>query len=149
MEQIDRLFSAGHEAQVFLREMTRHLRALLIVNVIDEDAASFLQITKEDETRYRRQAAQFSQERLIRIMNGFMTAGSELRYASSPRIGLEIAALKACRDAIGEDTTALLERVSELEIRISELPKTIGAAANQHTDPQTRGTGASRTPACP
>ena len=101
MEQIDMLIRAGHEAQVFLREMTRHIRALLIVKVVDSNAAVLLQTTDEDEKRYRQQTTLFTQERLIRIMNGFMTADSEMRYASSPRIGLEIAALKACQDPTG------------------------------------------------
>ena len=107
VEQIDQLIRAGHEAQVFLREMTRHLRALLTVKVVEGSAASLLQITEEDEQRYRTQAALFSQERLIRIMNNFMTADSELRFASAPRIGLEIAALKACQNVTGEDVAAV------------------------------------------
>ena len=128
MEQIDLLFRGGYEAQVFLREMTRHMRALLIVKVVKEGAAALLQITEEDEQRYRKQTKKFTQERLIRIMNGFMTADSELRYASSPRIGLEIAALKACREETGEDYTALTERIAELELKVRELPE---AAAEQ------------------
>ena len=54
-----------------------------------------------------------------------MTADSELRYASSPRIGLEIAMLEACRDEIGESGAALAERIAELEIKIGELPQII------------------------
>ncbi len=123
MERIDQLIRAGFEAQIFLRELTRHLRALLIVKVVKEDASKLLQSTEEDEKRYREQTGKFSQERLIRMMNGLMTADSELRYASSPRIGLEIAAMKACRDDIGEDNAALAERVAELEIKLREQPQ--------------------------
>ncbi len=129
MEQIDQLIREGYEAQVFLREMTRHLRALLTVKVVADNAATLLQITEEDEKRYRKQATKFSQERLIRMMNSFMTADSELRFASSPRIGLEIVALKACQEEKAEDFTALTERISELEIKVNNLPKTIRAAA--------------------
>ena len=125
MEQIDQLIRAGYEAQVFLRELTRHLRALLIVKVVSTDASALLQSTEEDEKRYREQTEKFSQERLIRMMNGLMTADSELRYAASQRIGLEIAALRACQDEEGEDNAALAERVAELEIRLNELPKTM------------------------
>ena len=113
--------------------MTRHLRALLIVKVVEDSAAALLQITEEDETRYRAQSKKFSQERLIRMMNSLMTADSELRYASSPRIGLEIAMLKACREETGEDTAALAERVGELEIKISELPKTVSHPSPEAT----------------
>lgn len=129
MEQIDQLIREGHEAQVFLREMTRHLRALLTVKVVDDNAAALLQITEEDEKRYRKQAVKYSQERLICMMNRFMAADSELRFASSPRIGLEIAALKACQEEKGEDLAALTERIAELEIKMSELSKTITVKA--------------------
>ena len=137
MEQIDKLINTGHEAQVFLRELTRHLRALLIVKVVKKDAALLLQSTEEDEKRYREQAAVFSQERLIRMMNGFMTADSELRYASSPRIGLEIAALKACRDEEGEDNAALAQRVAELEIKVNKMPATIAQQPTLDITPDT------------
>ncbi|MFH1879700.1 MAG: DNA polymerase III subunit gamma/tau [Bacillota bacterium] len=137
MEQVDQMIRAGHEAQVFLREMTRHLRALLTVKVVKEKAASLLQITEEDEARYRKQTIQFSQERLIRIMNSFMTADSELRYASSPRIGLEIAALKACQDETGEDNTSLAGRLAELEIKVNALTITAYAqSAPKESEPQ-------------
>ncbi len=125
MEEIDHLIRAGHEAQVFLREMTRHLRSLLIVKVMNQGAATLLQITREDEKRYRLQADQYSQERLTRMLDSLMTADSELRFASSPRIGLEIAMLQACRDEAGENVTALAERVSELEMKIRTLPAVI------------------------
>ncbi|HPJ01592.1 MAG TPA: DNA polymerase III subunit gamma/tau [Candidatus Limiplasma sp.] len=124
MEKIDQLIRAGYEAQVFLRELTRHLRALLIVKVVSTDASALLQSTEEDEKRYREQTEKFSQARLIRMMNGLMTADSELRYAASQRIGLEIAALRACQDAEGESNAALAERVAELEIKLNELPTT-------------------------
>ena len=139
MEQIDQLFRAGYEAQGFLREMTRHLRALLTVKVVKKDAAALLQITEEDEKRYRKQSSKFSQERLIRMMNDLMTADSELRYASSPRIGLEIAMLKACRDETGEDTAALAERIAELEIKVEELPKL--AAVQRQNQPLSEQAG--------
>ncbi len=122
MEEIDHLIRAGHEAQVFLREMTRHLRSLLIVKVMDHGAAALLQITQEDEKRYRTQADQFSQERLTRMVGGLMAADSELRFASSPRIGLEVDMLQACEDQAGETMTALNERVSELELKLRQLP---------------------------
>ena len=125
MVQIDQLIRSGYEAQVFMREMTRHLRALLIVKVVDQNAFSLLQCTQEDENRFRKQSSQFSQERLLRMMNTFMTADSEMRYASSPRIGLELAAMKACLDPTGEDSSALAERVAELEIQMKQMPKKI------------------------
>ena len=121
MRQIDELMRAGREPQVFIREVSRHARALLTVKAVPEGAAALLEMTEEDEKQYREQANQFTQERLLRIMEGFMRAESELRYASSPRVGLEVAALRACEEAAGEDTATLLERIADLEKKLSML----------------------------
>ena len=121
MKHIDTLMRSGREPQVFLKEVTRHLRALLTVKAVPESAASLLEVTDEDEKRYREQAEAFTQERLLRVLDGFMRAESELRYASSPRIGVEVAALRACAEARGEDTAALLERIATLETKLGAL----------------------------
>ena len=57
------------------------------------------------------------------MMNALMAADSEMRYASSPRIGLEIAMLRLCREEAGTDNAALAERVAELERKIANLPE--------------------------
>ncbi len=131
MAQIDALMRAGREPQVFLREMTRHMRALLTVAAVGDGAAALLDITDEDEKRYRAQSASFQQARLLRMMSGFMRAEGELRYASTPRIGLEVAALEACQESKAEDTSALLERIETLETRLKSLNEAVenGAAA--------------------
>ncbi len=121
MRQIDALMRAGREPQVFLRELTAHFRALLTVKAVPEDAANLLEITDEDEKRYRAQADAFSKERLLSALELLMKAEGELRYASAPRIGLEVAALQACQEADGQDVSALLERIGELEQRLSAL----------------------------
>ena len=147
MAQVDALMRSGREPQVFLREMTAHFRALLTVKAVSADAAALLDVTTEDEKRYRAQAESFSQERLLRILSLFMRAEGELRFASTPRIGLEVTSLEACEDAEGEDISALLERIAELERKIKELhdnpPVRASAAApaEKPAAPQKNGVG--------
>lgn len=121
MQKIDELMRSGREPQAFLREMSAHCRALLTVKAVRQDAASILDVTEEDEARYRAQAEGVSQGRLLRMLDLFMRAEGELRFASTPRIGLESAALHACEPASGEDAAALAERVEELEARLARL----------------------------
>ena len=121
MQKIDELMRSGREPQAFLREMSAHCRALLTVKAVRQDAASILDVTEEDEARYRAQAEGISQGRLLRMLDLFMRAEGDLRFASTPRIGLESAALHACEPASGEDAAALAERVEELEARLARL----------------------------
>lgn len=121
MRKIDALMRSGRELQVFLRELSAHTRALLTVKTVTKDAASILDVTEEDEARYREQAEHFSDARLLWTLEGFMRAEGELRFASTPRIGLECAALRACEPSTGEDHSALLERIGELEKQLAKL----------------------------
>ena len=121
MQKVDELMRSGREPQAFLRELSAHCRALLTVKAVSRDAASILDVTEEDEARYRAQAEGVSQGRLLRMLDLFMRAEGELRFASTPRIGLESAALHACEPASGEDAAALAERVEELEARLARL----------------------------
>ena len=121
MLKVDELMRSGREPQVFLRELSAHCRALLTVKAVERDAASILDVTEEDEKRYREQAAGFSDMRLLRMLDLFMRAESEMRFASTPRIGLESAVLHACEENVGESGDALLERIGELEARLGKL----------------------------
>ena len=121
MRKVDELMRSGREPQAFLREVSAHCRALLTVKAVSRDAASILDVTEEDEARYRAQAEGMSQGRLLRMLDLFMRAEGELRFASTPRIGLESAELHACEPASGEDAAALAERVEELEAKLARL----------------------------
>ena len=121
MQKVDELMRSGREPQAFLRELSAHCRALLTVKAVSRDAASILDVTEEDEARYRAQAEGVSQGRLLHMLDLFMRAEGDLRFASTPRIGLESAALHACEPASGEDAAALAERVEELEARLARL----------------------------
>lgn len=118
---VDDLMRSGREPQVFLKELSSHARMLLTVQAVNKEASSILDITPEDELRMRKQASQFSFQRLLRVLDCFLKAEGELRFASSPRIGLESAALHACEEQRGEDASALLERISELESKLASL----------------------------
>jgi len=129
MRKIDDLMRSGREPQVFLREISAHSRALLTVKAVQKDAASILDVTEEDEQRYRQQAEAFSQTRLLNMLELFTRTEGELRFASTPRIGLESASLRACEQNAGEDSSALLERIGELESRLAALQKDIASGA--------------------
>ncbi len=115
---IDELMRAGREPAVFAREMTRHLRGVLVACACP-DCAELLDVTKEDAERYRAQADAFGAERALRAMDLFAHAEPEMRWASQPRMQLELAAIRACRPSFDQSVQALTERVDALEKRLN------------------------------
>lgn len=115
---IDELMRAGREPAVFAREVTRHIRGVLVACACD-DCAQLLDVTEDEAQRYRDQAASFGAERALRAMDLFAHAEPEMRWAAQPRMQLELAALRACRPSFDQSVQALTERVDALERKLA------------------------------
>lgn len=127
MELIDQLMRSGREPQVFAKEVSAHLRALLLAQACPAELESLLEITQEDALAYQGQAKGFTNARLLRLLEVFMAVESDMRFASSPRIALEAAALRACIRVTETDGAALAERVTELEAALDQLKEQIAS----------------------
>lgn len=108
---------AGASPAVFAREMTRHLRGVLVACACP-NCAELLDVTDEDAQRYRQQAEAFGSERALRAMDLFAHAEPEMRWASQPRMQLEMAAIRACRPSFDQSVQALTERIDALERKL-------------------------------
>ena len=117
---IEQLMRGGRDAQVFLKDFSAHLR-LLMASLLCGPEEALPGASAENAKRYAAQAGEFSQERLLRILDECMRAEADTRWAASARSVLEIFALRACDTPEDRDVQALLERVAELEQRVREL----------------------------
>lgn len=115
---IDAMMRSGREPQVFARDLTWHLRGLLLAQTCGDTLAELLEITPEDAGRFARQAAQTSRERLLRLLDLFLEVENNMKWSGQSRIVLEAAAVRAC---LPEDTLRLdgiAERVDMLEKKL-------------------------------
>ena len=129
MRMIDELIRSGREPLVFSKDVSQHLRALMMARSCGGDLAALLEITEEDAAAYRTQAQGFTDQRLLRMLEIFMSVETDMRWASSPRIALEAAALKACLKTNEADAAALTERIAELEKELSALKDQLQSGA--------------------
>ncbi|MGN1367254.1 MAG: DNA polymerase III subunit gamma/tau [Aristaeellaceae bacterium] len=118
---IDELMRKGREPMVFSKDVSQHLRALLMAKTCPDELPSLLDITREDAEEYIYQSENMTVTRLMKMLEFFMATETELRWASSPRIVLENTALKCCLRTAEADTAALNDRISQLEKQIAEL----------------------------
>lgn len=119
---IEQLMRDGRDVQVFLKDVSAHLRLLMAAKLCGPNEP-LPGLSGENARRYAAQAEEFSQERLLRILEDCMRAEGDTRWAASARSVLEIFALKACDQPEEKDYEALLERVAELENRLAELER--------------------------
>ena len=119
---VEELMRGGRDVQVFLKDLSAHLR-LLMAALLCGPGESLPGVSGENGQRYALQAKEFSQQRLLRVLDGCMRAEADTRWAASARSVLEVFALRACGQPEEKDMEALLERIAELEQRVEELAK--------------------------
>ena len=121
LEMIDRMMRMGREVQVFVRDVSAHLRALMLADVCGEaHAADLLDTTQEDALSYVQQARRTSHTRLMRMLDLFLASETDMKWAAQPRFALEAAALRACAPEESLQLEALVARVDELERKLRE-----------------------------
>lgn len=121
LAMIDGMMRAGREVQVFVRDVSAHLRNLMLAGVCGaEHAQGLLEVTAEDAAAYVEQAGRTSQTRLMRMLDLFLASETDMKWAAQPRFALETATLRACAPEESLQLEALIARVDELERKLRE-----------------------------
>ena len=114
--QIDQVMRRGSDPQVFIRDTVAHLRGILLAGAVGDGVAELLEITPEDAARFAAQSKKIGPEALNRMLELFMRAEPDTKWASRPRTILELAAVRACHPEKEPDATVQerLDRVEKL-----------------------------------
>ncbi len=114
LTQIDAVMRRGGDPQVFIRDVVAHLRAVMLAGAVKDGAADLLEVTPEDAERLAAQANRADADGLNRMLDLFMRAEPDTKWATRPRTILELAAVRACRPE-REPDAALGERLQRVE----------------------------------
>ncbi len=91
---IDQIEKEGKNLAVFAKDLSKHSRDLLVCKAC-KNAKEILNLPDEILERYVQQSARFAEKDLVRYMQVFSGAESELRYTLSVRLLLETTCLAA------------------------------------------------------
>lgn len=103
LEFISEVDNTGKNLSVFVKDLSRHARNLLICRSCKQPN-EILSLAKETYEMVKAQADQFEEKTLIEYMQSFGGAENELRYTLSPRLLLETLALSVMSGLSGEET---------------------------------------------
>lgn len=114
LEMVNELVVWGKDIKNFTQELTEHFRNIMIAK-LDGRGDGILGVTGEMAAEIAKQSQQISSEELIRIIKLLSTLQNDMRYASNPRIVLEVAIMKICSIEEDSNQDALIARISRLE----------------------------------
>ena len=112
--------SSGKSAGVLLKDLLELLNQIAVAKMC-ANAEKLLALPEEFYREVERVAKKSDGRAVLRATEIFSAAESELRFASSPRISLETAVLRAAMPRTDTDPDALILRISALEKQLSAL----------------------------
>jgi DNA polymerase-3 subunit gamma/tau len=134
LESVERLARSGRDPGQFARDLTAHLRQLLVTRATGEVPDSFT-VTVAQPERLAAQAEGIDDAKLVGAIDALSGAVAGMREGDDPRLTLEVALLKVTTPSLDSSREALLRRIESLEAQLS------GGAAG--------AAGAGREPAKP
>jgi DNA polymerase-3 subunit gamma/tau len=114
LERVQELADSGRDAVQFMRDLTAHLRQLVVIQTLGEAPDSF-SVTADQTTRLEAQARALPQAEAVRAIDLLANALAAVKEGSDARIQLEVALLKAARPRTDASFDALLARIEQLE----------------------------------
>ena len=114
LERVQELAESGRDPVQFMRDLTAHLRQIVVVQTLGEAPDSF-SVTADQTTRLESQARELPQAEAVRAIDLVADALAAVKEGSDARIQLEVALLKAARPRSDASVEALLLRIEQLE----------------------------------
>jgi DNA polymerase III subunit gamma/tau len=139
---VQRLSDSGRDFTQFMRDLTSHLRHLLVVQVTGEMPETF-SVTAAHPERVSAQAERIAQGEVVRAIEFLGSGVAAVKEGSDPRIQLELALLKSTQPQADLSLQALMYRIEQLERNLgqaAEAPQAEPPSAPRST-PSPRGGG--------
>lgn len=118
LEEVNSLASLGKSMGVLTRDVTAYLRDLLVVKTCSEPN-KILGLPADKLEELKKLASATNDSRILRAMEIFAEAETNLKYTTHPRVVFETAAIKAALPQADLDTEALIARIKTLEDKIN------------------------------
>jgi DNA polymerase-3 subunit gamma/tau len=114
LRRVQELSESGRDPVQFMRDLTAHLRHLIVLQTLGEPPDSF-SVTADQVPRLEGQARDLAQAEAVRAIDLLADAIAAVKDGADPRTQLELALLKAARPRADASIEALLMRLERLE----------------------------------
>ncbi len=114
LKLIDELVRQGKDIRLFTRDLTEHFRNLLLVEVCT-DIDELLPVSAEVLQTMQKQSSVLGRKKIVSLIEVLTSTEREMKWASHPRLILELAVIRSTDTAAANDFTDLTNRIVRLE----------------------------------
>lgn len=130
VDLLDEVIMKGRELTRFVSDFVWYLRNLLIVKT-SEDPSAAVDMSTENMKILREEAQMLEPEMMIRYIRIFSDLSANMKYATQKRIMTEVAIIKICRPQMERRDDSLVDRISALEAKLSQIGSMPALSAQQ------------------
>ena len=116
---LDEIVAGGRDLGQFVTDFTWYMRNLLLVQTADH-AEDALDMSADNLEALKEEAEMLDVDTLMRYIRIFSELSSQIRYAASKRVLIEIALIKLMKPAMETDLEGLHARIRALEERMAK-----------------------------
>ena len=116
---LDQALSDGKDINVFIADIIKYLRSMLICKLSD-NIEELDGISREESVKIKAQAEKISFEKLSAASSLLSAAQADAKWVKSPRLIYEMAFVKLCRPELDDSPAALLSRLSDMEQKLKD-----------------------------
>ena len=121
IEIIDQLAKSGKDLTQFISVLVRVFRDVMIYKTAGENAGTYL--VSKNPAKLKELCEKFEHQRLAGIVEYLSEIEASLRWATMPRVIIEVGMLKLCKDITARTDSALEDRMARLEEALSKAKK--------------------------
>lgn len=133
---VNEILNDGKDVGQFIKDLIKHYRNIMIAKV-SNDPSKVIDSNEDKLEKLLNQSQKLDTNNIIRHLNILSKAESDIKWASSPRIDLELALVKLLNPEYDDSKEALVKRIESLETEIKLLTsgKIQIATSNQNITP--------------
>lgn len=114
IKDINDIVLSGKDINIFIKDLTNHMRNLLMVKVSD-NPDDVLDMSSENIEFLKEQSNKVRVEEIMRYINILQEAEENARFTKQGRIYLELAVIKMCKIEYDTSIEVILSRLNKLE----------------------------------
>jgi DNA polymerase-3 subunit gamma/tau len=117
IKTLDRLYDQSKDVERLCEELINHFRNIMLLKS-SKDTAGILNCAPDETEKLKSEAAGFSPEAVLHILDTLRHTLEALRRSASRRVEMEMCLLRLCSPELDSSNAALLRRVASLEENI-------------------------------
>ncbi|MDP4118686.1 MAG: DNA polymerase III subunit gamma/tau [Bacillota bacterium] len=116
---LDSMVAAGKSIDIIINGLINSARNILMCKCL-ENPSGVIDLSTDTVAELKEVAKDFTEEKCVFCIKTLSETAASVRFSPNPRVTLEICLIKLCNPSYMQNTEALLDRISTIELKLKQ-----------------------------